>query len=87
MIDFLFEKKIFSIILFVFLIFSGIFAYFQIPRNEDPGYKIRTCAITATLSGISPIDADNFIAKKTLIMYNYIWIKYIMEDNYYEDDF
>ena len=64
MIDFLFEKKIFSIILFVFLIFSGIFAYFQIPRNEDPGYKIRTCAITATLSGISPIDADNFIAKK-----------------------
>lgn len=64
MIDFLFKKKIFSIILFVFLIISGVFSYFQIPRNEDPGYKIRTCAITATLTGISPIDADNFIAKK-----------------------
>ncbi len=46
------------------LIFSGVFAYFALPKAQDPGFVIRTAVITTQLPGASPERIEQLITDK-----------------------
>jgi multidrug efflux pump subunit AcrB len=52
------------IMLIVILLFSGILAYKNLPKAQDPGFTIRTAVITTRLPGASPERMELLVTDK-----------------------
>ncbi len=63
MIKFFLKNELFAYVITALLFFGGIFAYFNLPRDEDPGFKIRTAVITTQYKGASPIYVDEYLTQ------------------------
>ncbi len=63
MIKFFLKNELFAFIISLLLFIGGIFAYFNLPRDEDPGFKIRTATITTKYSGASPKHVDEYLTQ------------------------
>ncbi len=49
----------------VFLLFiSGVLAYFQLPKQQDPGFTIRAAVITTNFAGASPERVELLVTQK-----------------------
>ena len=60
-----FLKNKFLLVTFVaILIFGGISYYITTPRNEDPGFKIRTAVVTSIYSGANAMQTDKYVTDK-----------------------
>ncbi|MGB0495371.1 MAG: efflux RND transporter permease subunit [Kangiellaceae bacterium] len=51
-------------VVFAILIFSGISAYFTLPKNEDPGFIVRVAFVQTMLPGASPERVEQLITDK-----------------------
>lgn len=58
------EKNRVFWVVFLILIFSGISAYFTLPKNEDPGFIVRVAFIQTSLPGASPERVEQLITDK-----------------------
>jgi multidrug efflux pump subunit AcrB len=58
------EKNRVFWVVFLILIFSGISAYFTLPKNEDPGFMVRGAFIQTSLPGASPQRVEQLITDK-----------------------
>ena len=60
-----FLKNKFLLVTFVsIIILGGISYYFNTPRNEDPGFKIRTAVITTLYKGANAKQVDEYVTDK-----------------------
>ncbi len=57
------KNRITQIVMFI-LIFSGVMAYTALPKEQDPGFIIRTAVITTYLPGASPERMELLITDK-----------------------
>ena len=62
--SFALERRTVTGTLIVVLIFAGIGAYFDAPRQMDPGFIIRTAMITTYFPGASPERVEQLITDK-----------------------
>lgn len=46
------------------LLMAGVFAYFELPRAEDPGFTVRTAVVTTTFPGASPTRVEELVTEK-----------------------
>jgi len=51
-------------VLTVLMVLSGISAYFDLPKAQDPGFTIRTAVITTQLHGASPERVEQLVTDK-----------------------
>ena len=63
MIKFFLKNELFAFIVTALLFFGGIFAYFNLSRDEDPGFKIRTAVITTQYKGATPKLVDEHLTQ------------------------
>ncbi len=63
MIKFFLKNELFAYIITALFFFGGIFAYFNLPRDEDPGFKIRTAVITTSYKGAKPAYVDEYLTQ------------------------
>ncbi len=63
MIKFFLKNELFACIISALFFFGGIFAYFNLPRDEDPGFKIRTAVITTNYKGAKPDYVDEYLTQ------------------------
>jgi len=54
----------FVYVLTALLVFSGITAYFDLPKAQDPGFTIRTAMVTTQLPGASPERIELLVTDK-----------------------
>lgn len=57
------KNRVFSVI-FIIVMLAGINAYFTLPKNEDPGFIVRTAFIQTRLPGASPSRVEQLITDK-----------------------
>jgi multidrug efflux pump subunit AcrB len=57
------KNRITATLLFVVLV-AGLIAYIQMPRNEDPGFIIRTALVTTYFPGASPERVEQLVTDK-----------------------
>ncbi len=57
------KNRVFGII-FLILMVAGISAYFTLPKNEDPGFIVRTAFIQTMLPGASPARVELLVTDK-----------------------
>lgn len=62
--EFFLNNKFLLFCLIVFVVIGGITYYFATPRNEDPGFKIRTAVVTTTLEGANAKEIDEYVTDK-----------------------
>ena len=58
---FFLEKKFLLLTLITIIIFGGISYYITTPRNEDPGFKIRTAVVTGIFNGADSRQTDKYL--------------------------
>ncbi len=58
------NKQALTIVMLIIIIISGIASYFTLPRNEDPGFVIRTATVTSSFPGASPDRVENLVTDK-----------------------
>jgi len=58
------EKKTFSLVLVVFTIVGGIYAYENLGRLEDPEFTIKDALITTTYPGATPFEVEEEVTEK-----------------------
>ena len=63
MIKFFLKNELFAYIISALLFLGGIFAYFNLPRDEDPGFKIRTAVVTTEYRGAKPSLVDEYLTQ------------------------
>lgn len=63
MIKFFLKNELFALIISFLLLTHGIFAYFNLPRDEDPGFKIRTATVSTKYKGASPKFVDKYLTQ------------------------
>ena len=63
MIEFLVDRKRTALAILVVLIFAGIFGRMNIPIEDDPEITIPVVYVGASLTGISPQDAERLLLK------------------------
>ncbi len=61
---FFLKNKFLLITLVTILILGGISYYITTPRNEDPGFKIRTAVITTDYNGANAKQVDKYVTDK-----------------------
>jgi len=61
-IAFRFDRLVY--VLTVLLVISGITAYFDLPKAQDPGFTIRTAVITTHFPGASPEKIEQLVTDK-----------------------
>ncbi len=61
-IAFRFDRVIY--VLTALMVFSGINAYFDLPKAQDPGFTIRTAVITTQFPGASPERIEQLVTDK-----------------------
>ena len=61
---FFLKNKFLLITLVIILILGGISYYVTTPRNEDPGFKIRTAVITTSYKGANAKQVDKYVTDK-----------------------
>ena len=60
-----FLKNKFLLVTFVaILIFGGISYYITTPRNEDPGFKIRTAVVTNIYNGAKAMQTKKYLTEQ-----------------------
>lgn len=64
MTKFFLKNKVLLLTLTTLLFIGGIFAYFNLPRNEDPGFKIRTAVITTPFKSANAGQVDLYLTQK-----------------------
>ncbi|MBN8280589.1 MAG: efflux RND transporter permease subunit [Gammaproteobacteria bacterium] len=52
-----------TLVAFLCLVAMGIFAFLNVPREEDPYFKISAFFITVVMPGADPIDLERLVAK------------------------
>jgi multidrug efflux pump subunit AcrB len=52
-----------TLVAFLFLVALGIFAFQNVPREEDPYFKISAFIIAVVIPGADPIDLERLVAK------------------------
>ncbi len=57
------RDRVFGIIFLIFLL-AGINAFFSLPKNEDPGFIVRTAFIQTQLPGASPKRIEQLVTDK-----------------------
>ena len=62
--QFFFKNKFLLITLVAILILGGISYYITTPRNEDPGFKIRTAVVTSIYKGANARQVDRYVTDK-----------------------
>lgn len=62
--EFFLKNKFLLVTLVAIITLGGISAYFSLPRNEDPGFKIRTAVITTTYKGANAKQTDEYVTDK-----------------------
>lgn len=62
--QFAIEKNRITAVALILIIFSGLMAYFRMPRNEDPGFIIRTAMVTTYYPGASPARIEQLVTDK-----------------------
>lgn len=58
-----FKQSRTTILLLIFLLFSGGFAYINIPKEANPDVKIPMIYVSVALEGISPEDSERLLVK------------------------
>ncbi|MEE8302872.1 MAG: efflux RND transporter permease subunit, partial [Candidatus Tectomicrobia bacterium] len=58
------EKNRITIVALLLIVVSGVMAYLSMPRNEDPGFIIRTAQVTTFYPGASPARVEQLITDK-----------------------
>ena len=58
------EKTRVTTVVLAILILGGVSAYYSLPRNEDPGFIIRTAVVTTLLPGASPERVEMLVTDK-----------------------
>ena len=53
-----------TLVLLFVIIVAGFFAYFGMPRAEDPGFTVRTAEILTTFPGASPERVETLVTDK-----------------------
>lgn len=53
----------FTLVMFFLLIALGLYAFSQIPRQEDPHFEIPILAVVAVLPGADPVDMEKLVAE------------------------
>ena len=61
---FFLKNKFLLITLITILILGGISYYLTTPRNEDPGFKIRTAVVTSIYNGANARQVDEYVTDK-----------------------
>ena len=61
---FFLKNKFLLITLITILILGGISYYLATPRNEDPGFKIRTAVVTSIYNGANARQVDEYVTDK-----------------------
>lgn len=64
MTRFAIEKNRITIVLVVLLFLSGLMAYKSLPKAQDPGFTVRTVAITTQLPGAAPERMEQLVTDK-----------------------
>lgn len=64
MTRFAIEKNRITIVLVVLLFLSGLMAYKNLPKAQDPGFTVRTVAITTQLPGAAPERMEQLVTDK-----------------------
>lgn len=62
--EFFIKKYAFTILLLIIITFGGIKGYLNLPRDEDPGFNIRTAVITTYLPSADAKKIDDLITDK-----------------------
>lgn len=62
--SFFFKNKILLTVLTLILCIGGIFAYKDIKRNEDPGFKIRTATVTTICTNMNAEQVNKYVTGK-----------------------
>jgi multidrug efflux pump subunit AcrB len=52
-----------TLVAFLFLVALGVFAFLNVPREEDPYFKIPGFHITAVMPGADPVDLERLVSK------------------------
>ena len=55
------EKDRITIVALIMIIAAGYIAYTNMPRNEDPGFTIRTAVVTTAFPGASPERVEQLV--------------------------
>lgn len=63
---FFLKNKILLIVLTVIFFVGGLISFFTIPRNEDPGFKIRVAVISTPFPGANAKQVDRYVSKKIM---------------------
>ncbi len=58
------EKYKITTVVLLSVIFGGIYAFFQMPQDEDPGFTVRTALIATYLPGASPKRMEELVTDK-----------------------
>ncbi|MBL4761149.1 MAG: efflux RND transporter permease subunit [Gammaproteobacteria bacterium] len=58
------EKDRIFFVVFLVLMLAGVSAYFSLPKNEDPGFIVRTAFIQTLLPGASPQRMEQLVTDK-----------------------
>ncbi len=53
-----------TVIFLLFVLFVGVFSYFDYPKQEDPSITIREAVVTAQFPGMSPARVEDLITRK-----------------------
>lgn len=59
-----FNKRQLTLLTIVLFIFSGIMAYFSMPRSENPLYTVRTARVVTYWPGASPERVEMLVTDK-----------------------
>ena len=62
--DFFFKNELLLITVIIIMLFGGIAYYLTTPRNEDPGFKIRTAVVTTSFIGANANQVDKYVTDK-----------------------
>lgn len=58
------EKNRITLVVVIFLLAAGLMAYLDLPKEQDPGFIIRTAVITTTFPGASPKRVEQLVTDK-----------------------
>ena len=62
--QFAIEKNRITLVLVVLLFLSGILAYVNLPKAQDPGFTVRAAVITTRLPGAAPERMEQLVTEK-----------------------
>ena len=63
LLEFPIRRYQFTLVAFLCLVAIGIFAFVNVPREEDPSFKISGMNITAIMPGADPKELEQLVSK------------------------